>query len=68
MQEEKKSKVIRQKFCEVPNCGGYAINDEIKLCRRHLEDLNFLTWALNNVRISKDIDEIRTKSGLILPK
>jgi len=68
MTEEDKPKVIRKKFCEVTNCSGYAINEDILLCRKHYDMLQFFTWALNNIKISKDIDEIRTKSGLILPK
>ena len=66
--EENKPKIIRKKFCEVPECDGYAISDDVKICRAHLKLLNFFTWALNNIRISKDVDEIRTKSGLIIPK
>jgi len=68
MTEENKPKVMRKKFCEVPECDGYAINEEVKICRKHYSWLQFFTWALNNVRISKDVDEIRTKSGLIIPK
>ena len=67
-EESNKPKVKRMKFCEVPDCDGYAISDEVPICRAHAKLLKFFTWALNNVRISKDIDEIRTKSGLIIPK
>ena len=67
-EELKKPEVKRKKFCEVPECGGYAINEEVKICRKHYSLLQFFTWALNNVRISKDVDEIKTKSGIILPK
>jgi len=63
-----KPKAKRMKFCDVPNCSGYALNDEIPLCRKHSELLEFFVWALNNVKISDKIDEIRTKSGLIIPK
>lgn len=59
-----KPKVKRMKFCDVPDCGGYAISDEVPICRKHFELLRFFTWALNNIRIS---DEKKTKSGLILP-
>ena len=63
-----KSKVKRMKFCEVPDCSGYAISDEIPICRKHYDLLKFFTWALNNIKITDKIDDIRTKSGLILPK
>jgi hypothetical protein len=68
MEEKRSPKVIRKKFCEVQNCSGYAINNEIKLCRRHLDMFYFFTWALTHIKVPKDIDEIRTKSGLIIPK
>lgn len=68
VEESSKLKTKRMKFCEVPDCGNYAINDETPICRSHFKMLQFFTWALNNIRISDKIDEIRTKSGLIIPK
>lgn len=68
MEDANKPKVKRAKFCEVPDCDGYAISDEIPICRKHLALLKFFTWALNNIKITDKIDEIKTKSGLILPK
>ena len=61
---------MKYELCKVPNCSGW-VTDKGKrygLCNKHTSELEFFTWALNNIKISDKIDEIRTKSGLIIPK
>ena len=62
-----KEKIKRQEWCSVPGCDKYiAIDSKIPLCRKHILDLNFFVWALENVKFN-DEDKKKTKSGLILP-
>ena len=65
--EEQQANVFRVPICSVPECGRDAIrfSDESgNLCAKHWDMLNFLTWALQNVKIKS---ENETKSGLIIP-
>ena len=63
-----KETIKRQEWCPVPGCDKYvAIGSKIPLCRKHVLDLNFLMWALENVKFPDKEDKKKTKSGLILP-
>jgi hypothetical protein len=53
-------------MCRAPDCSGKVTQQGEKygLCNRHLDMLKFFLWALDHVKMK---DEIKSKSGLILP-
>lgn len=57
----------KQQICSRPGCGRTVIANRSKygLCYKCTEFLEFLLWALTNIKFT---DEAKSKSGLILPK
>lgn len=53
-------------FCDVPNCCRLSANNQYHLCKKHIEAMTFLIWALDNIKVKEPPKE--RPSGLVLPK